>query len=556
MRRKKGLVLLASFAMMAALFSTGFGKAAAAESPDWSAAVAGVLGQYIAADSVPAGSLITGKIPTVGTTDTAWEVKSGSAAADKLTDGRFCTNNTTERVIYDLSPRGYYSGSWAAFTFTLDAATEIDRFLIGSEAGSAQYLTDARVYVSETLETLYEDANKVAEVTGVTLGNYFIRGAVKTGCYVGFTFKNPGGSGAPWYDQIRFGELAVYGVDEPDWTYATEVAKGQCVAADGRLQPGSLIAGLEPTRGINGDEWPLCTWEDTKPLSYITNGTLILTNADNADRVKLNLQAAGVGAQQWAQLTFDMGYMARLTHFLIGSEYGTQQYLKNVRIYVSSSLAELYSEASLVTEVSEGTLGNYYLKGETATGRYVGFTFKNPGGYWTPPWNGLLRIGELAAYGEPVVLSSSGAQLRDPAATDGYALRFGFDVAGTGITYASADPAQAHNYARNLDKAYITVNGEKCKLLDMGAIVSNTANFGEELTKDDVDDKHILNVIAQNLYAVEKKTVRFTAVIAKIPAGKESVTLYAAPYVEYESAAGTKILYGETVSRSVSDLLS
>ena len=548
MRRKKGLVLLASFSMMEALLSTGFGKAAAAESPDWSAATAGVLGQYIAADSVPAGSLIAGKIPTVGTTDTAWEVKSGSAAADKLTDGQFCTT-AAERVIYELWRHDYNSGSWAAFTFTLDAATAIDRFLIGSETGSAQYLTDVRVYVSDTLETLYEDTNKVAEATGVTLGNYFLRGDVKTGRYVGFTFKNPGGYwSAPWYGEIRFGELAVYGVGEPDWTYATEVTKGQCVPADGRLQPGSLIAGLLPTQGLTGEEWP--TYNG--PLSYVTDGALIQTN--NANRAQLNLNPT-VPAGQWAQLTFDVGYAAQLTHFLIGSEYGSGQYLTDVRIYVSGSLSELYSEASLVTEASGVTLGNYYLKGETVTGRYVGFAFKNPGGFWSAPWYGLLRIGELAAYGEPVVLSSGGAQLRDSAATDDYALRFGFDVAGTGITYASADPAQDHNYARNLDKAYITVNGEKCKLLDMGAIVSNTANFGEELTKDDVDGTHILNVVAQNLYAVEEKTVRFTALIVKIPAGKESVTLYAAPYVEYESAAGTKILYGETVSRSVSDLL-
>ena len=149
MHKRKLLAWLLSLTLTVAAASVGFGRAAAAESPDWSAATDGVLGQYIAADSVPAGSLITGEIPTVGTTDTAWEVKSGSAAADKLTDGRFCTNNTTERVIYDLSPRGYYSGSWAAFTFTLDAATEIDRFLIGSEAGSAQYLTDARVRSEE-----------------------------------------------------------------------------------------------------------------------------------------------------------------------------------------------------------------------------------------------------------------------------------------------------------------------------------------------------------------------------------------------------------------------
>mgnify|MGYP004610012243 CR=1 FL=1 len=549
MSGKKGLVWFVSFALMAALLSIGFGGAVAAEGPDWSAAADGVLGQYIAAASVPAGSLIAGKTPTVGTTDTAWEVKSGSAAADKLTDGQFCTG-AADRVLYELWKHDYNSGSWAAFTFTLDAATAIDRFLIGSETGSAQYLTDVRVYVSDTLETLYEDSSKVAEAAGVTLGNYFIRGDVKTGRYVGFAFKNPGGYwSAPWYGEIRFGELAVYGVGEPDWTYATEVTKGQCVPADGRLQPDSRIAGLLPTQGLTGEEWP--TYNG--PLTYVTDGALV--QADNANRAQLNLNPT-VPAGQWAQLTFDMGYAARLTHFLVGSEYGSGQYLTDVRIYVSGSLSELYSETSLVTEASGVTLGNYYLKGETTVGRYVGFAFKNPGGFWSAPWYGLLRIGELAAYGEPAVLTSGGAQLRDPAAADGYALRFGFDVAGTGIVYASADPAQEHNYARDLSAAYITVNGEVCKLLNMGAVVANTADFGEELTKEDVNGRRIKDVVAENLYTVEEKTVRFTAVIVKIPAGKEAVTLYAVPYVEYESAAGTGILYGETISRSVSELLN
>ena len=132
MRKRKLLAWLLSLTLTAAAASVGFGRAAAAESPDWSTAANGVLGQYIAADSVPAGSLIAGKLPTVGTTDTVWEVKSGSAAADKLTDGKFCTT-ASDRVLYELWKHDYNSGSWAAFTFTLDAAAEIDRFLIGSE---------------------------------------------------------------------------------------------------------------------------------------------------------------------------------------------------------------------------------------------------------------------------------------------------------------------------------------------------------------------------------------------------------------------------------------
>ena len=391
MHKRKLLAWLLSLTLTVAAASVGFGRAAAAESPDWSAATDGVLGQYIAADSVPAGSLITGKIPTVGTTDTAWEVKSGSAAADKLTDGQFCTT-AADRVLYELWKHDYTKGSWAAFTFTLDAATEIDRFLIGSEPGQAQYLTDVRVYVSDALETLYEDTNKVAEVTEVTLGNYFIRGTAKTGRYVGFTFLNPCGYwSAPWYGEIRFGELAVYGSTALDWSDATPVTKGYVQAAE-QAESNSRIAGLLPTRGITGEQWTA----DGGELTWLTDGALIQTN--NANRVQLNLNPT-VPAGQWAQLTFDTGAVVRFTHFLIGSEAGKAQYLTDVKVYVSKELAELYSDTSLVAEATGVQLGNYFIRGDETVGQYVGFAFKNPGGFWSAPWYGMLRIGELAAYG-------------------------------------------------------------------------------------------------------------------------------------------------------------
>lgn len=391
MRKRKLLAWLLSLTLTAAAASVGFGRAAAAESPDWSTAANGVLGQYIAADSVPAGSLIAGKLPTVGTTDTVWEVKSGSAAADKLTDGKFCTT-ASDRVLYELRKHDYNSGSWAAFTFTLDAAAEIDRFLIGSEPGQAQYLTDVRVYVSDALETLYENTSKVAEATGVTLGNYFIRGAAKTGRYVGFAFRNPCGYwSAPWYGDIRFGELAVYGSAALDWSDATPVTKGYVQAA-AQAESNSRIAGLLPTRGITGEQWTA----DGGELAWLTDGALIQSN--NANRVQLNLNPA-VPAGQWAQLTFDAGAVVRFTHFLIGSEAGKAQYLTDVKVYVSEELAELYSDTSLVAEAAGVQLGNYFIRGEEAVGQYVGFAFKNPGGFWSAPWYGMLRIGELAAYG-------------------------------------------------------------------------------------------------------------------------------------------------------------
>ena len=400
MQGRKPLAWLLSLTLLVMLFPVGLSHAVAAGDLDWSGATDGSLGQYMAADAVPAGSLLVGKTPAVGTTDTLWEVKSGGPTADKLTDGAFCTNNSTGRVVYELRRQDYNSGSWAPFTFALDESVKLGYFLIGSETGAAQYLTDVRVYVSEELDTLYEDANKVAEATGVSLGNYFIRGEVKTGRYVGFAFRNPCGYwSAPWYGEIRFGELAAYpdpgaGDDtprEPDWTDATVVTKGWVKATDA-LESGSLISGRTPTQGVTEEAWE----PYNSQLSWITDGRLVL--ADNSNRVQLDLNPS-VPAGQWAQLTFDTGVVAQFTHFLIGSEYGAAQYLTNVKIYVSEERATLYSDSHLVAEATGVSLGNYYIRGDVREGQYVGFAFQNPGGFWSAPWYGLLRIGELGAYG-------------------------------------------------------------------------------------------------------------------------------------------------------------
>ena len=553
MQGRKTLAWLLSLTLLVMLFPVGLSHAVAAGDLDWSGATDGSLGQYMAAEAVPAGSLLVGKTPAVGTTDTLWEVKSGGPTADKLTDGAFCTNNSTGRVVYELRRQDYNSGSWAPFTFALDESVKIGYFLIGSETGSAQYLTDVRVYVSEELDTLYEDANKVAEATGVGLGNYFIRGKATIGRYVGFAFRNPCGYwSGPWYGEIRFGELAAYSMPlGPDWEEASAGTQGWYTEAT-ELEPNSRIAGLTPTKGVSGDAWTTYNSQ----LSWITDGNLVL--AGNSNRVQIDLNPS-VPSGQWAQLTFDVGNTHSFTHFFIGSEANAAQYLTKAKIYVSETLADLYSDSHLVVDVSDVSLGNYYVKGEAAVGKYVGFAFQNPGGFWSAPWYGLLRIGELAAYGQELVqevLTNRGAQLRNPDASDAYALRFAFDVTGAGIVYADADPTVNGNYARDLTNARIRVDGEWHTLVDMGVVLTNRSSFGDTLTREDVNNDYTLDVTAQNLFAVEDGSATFTAVVMRIPAGKADVTIYAVPYVEYETAAGTAVLYGTMISRSVNDVLN
>ena len=651
MTTRKLLSLLLSLSLLLTVCSAGMTAAWAAAretAPDWSKATPAVLGEYQPADALPPDSLIAGMIPTKDTNGGIWRVNGGKLAW--LTDGELIKEDNSNRVMLELrfGSSKVEPNDWCNFTFSLGKRATITHFLVGSEVGADQYLKNVRIYVSETLETLYDAENRIVEASGVTAGNYLCRGAAAVGAYVGFSFLYPG-AGAPWYGQIRLGELAVYGTpetrleamqrcvtgatvtelttppaeksiiegktpvnavqlfnrnataatdgkfqgldapiqavlgedgrtrnyndahpeygiltdsetsrtvyytsadyldliyymgakstvesfaigstaedtgitkaeadkllqdtddgvdasalteylrnhmseyvrlhkaalyvgnspdlmqeenrvaayeycptDKPaknsgaltplaglytldtpatgryigfriycgdpisgntagkwgwhnqvrigelavygtagdptedlDWAQATATVKGSYLPALG-VAKNSLLSGRLPTQGTDRKSWKVIEGS----LSLITDGQLILP--DDSNRLVVDMRNGVVPAGEWAQFTFDSGVIADFTHFLIGSEAGVHQRLKEVRIYVSATSDGLYDDANLVAEAADVAYGNYFLRGDTHSGRYVGFAFRNPGKDTEPHWYGQIRLGELAAYG-------------------------------------------------------------------------------------------------------------------------------------------------------------
>ncbi len=391
-----------------------YGEAGQASPPalDWSGATAATKGQYMAATEVPTGSLIAGKLPTKDTLTTGWSPMADSEPLSCLTDGQFVDANNNGRVTLELrfGASKVEENDWANMTFDMGEVYNVTHALIGSEYGSPQYLKNARMYVSESLDTLYTTDSLVMEGANITMGNYFIKGEAKQGRYVGLSFLYPGAN-APWYGQMRIGELAVYGDTvtippdpgpgpgpdpgpnpTPDWQDAT---KGQYMAAT-EVPTGSLIAGKLPTKDTLTTGFALVAGGGE--LSYLTDGQFV--DADNNGRavIELRFGTSKVEPGEWANMTFKLDGLYNVTHALIGSEYGSPQYLKNVRLYVSERLDSLYTADSLVMEGADIDLGNYFIKGEAKQGRYVGLSFLYPGA--DAPWYGHMRIGELAVYGD------------------------------------------------------------------------------------------------------------------------------------------------------------
>ena len=178
---------------------------------------------------------------------------------------------------------------------------------------------------------------------------------------------------------------------EAEWVAAT---LGEYQPTD-TLPPDSLIAGLIPTQGTTGDAWK--PYNKTQ-LAWLTDGELD-DNGEKAAQIHLGWSGQIVEIGDWCNMTFRLAKRATITHFLIGSQAAADQYLKNVRIYVSESLDTLYDEQNRVVEAADVTAGNYLCRGAETIGTYIGFSFLYPGP--KHPWWGAIRIGELAAYGTP-----------------------------------------------------------------------------------------------------------------------------------------------------------
>ena len=255
----------------------------------------------------------------------------------------------------------------------------------------------------------------------------------------------------------------------------------------------------------------------------------------------------------WARLVFTLDTLSDIERItLTSSAEGSSFYLYSGAVYVSDTKEELFLKKNQVVAYSYGQ-GNAarsytYALAQAARGAYVGFTVRTDGDGW---WY-CARIAELNVYGtasdNPLV--SIGAQLRNPKATDRYALRFKFGVANQGIAYANREVS----YAANISGATVVVNGENRTVVELGAVVSNDPAAANGLTLDMLS-KRTLKVVAENLYEVEDGMAQYTAVITKIPADKTGTNLYAVPYVTYETDDGTATVYGELLTRTVAQFL-
>ena len=133
----------------------------------------------------------------------------------------------------------------------------------------------------------------------------------------------------------------------------------------------------------------------------------------------------------------------------------------------------------------------------------------------------------------------------------GNGLAFRFELSAKGVS-ATAD-AKA-----DLTNATVNQLGTDCKLVAMGAVLTNDVLIGENedyLTLDGVDDHTVINISAVYLQEVDEDGCAFATRIINIPTTHLERTIYARPYYTIEVDSEQVTVYGNIDSASCAEYM-
>lgn len=367
------------------------------------AASAQEIGSSAHAAMLPVGdNLLVGIKPLVYNAAKAVAVTSGKAVTEKdllakvqaeylkATDG-LMTGLNVNGDSYKMSyPQ--YDGRGAARVqvyYDIKKSMPIQQILLAVSGADkpASRLNGYKLYLSDRLDTLFDEASCVADRNDNGLNLAVVHSVDKTARYFGFEIQTGE------YDQVRLAEIGLY---------TAPVAAGQVPAIKDvastatvvkkPLTAVNLLAGKQPLNTAGSNSW-----------DKATDG--ILPGVADADGGKT---AVTVTPDSWTQITYDLGKIYDLDSVLVGNslEESTLYRLRWGKVYVSDTLDNLYDAANLAVDYTAVNKQAFTIALDGVVGRYVGFSF-----YALPAngkygereyadWNGHIRIGELGVYGE------------------------------------------------------------------------------------------------------------------------------------------------------------
>lgn len=500
-------------------------------------------------------------------------------------------NDAGEEVAYIPGTETVINGTtgWSKIRFELDSEVSIDSFLVmGSLADDDKskfntYSTCMRnrtiayyrIYVSDSKDDLFNDDKMVVDCNNlgsnapdgsqVTPGaseafcNYL--NAPATGRFIGLLAT----TGA--YNWARVGEFHVYGKPVADVKTWNDCSSSEITVP---TVEDNLLAGVyknvtayEQHYLKAGQDDELAEWNPWGVAAHFDNvfdGKVWAGSSNTQDDAN----------SKWTPVVYDAD--ANLTKypnyiwldFDLGVQYNIDTFLHAAADRGANTVDFFVTDKSVAELVESKAEPNVHMIGETAgqkgiatwkklnepaQGSHVIVRLKgnfNAGNYQM--WVSELAVSGTAA--SPLDYNGAAKRLEDSG------LRFSFDVAVKGAAYENGNPQESNNYSRDISKATVTVDGTSYPVEKFGAIVSiKKAGWEADLASVEAveeNNRYTKVVEANNLYAVQRDYVTYTAVVTDIPAAAKDREIHARPYVAYKATDGSiQYIYGKIESSSV-----
>ena len=376
---------------------------------DWTNMEAGItvseLGVYYDPSINARASLIAGKEPVaVTTTQTDATNQAQVTGLTEIENGANLTDGSAETgslylpgcYPFDYNANPHKCGQ-VRFYFDMGASYTVDQIDLTSAGPQHSYVYEGTVYVADSAESLFADANAAASFHKGYNGNTektLTLSAYKTGRYVGFALYSPAAYQTNWDNfwsgRVVLEEIGVYG-EEPVSSLLT--GKQPILASTTRTdaQTQGQVSGLTE---LEGDGAGL-TDNNTS-----SGASLYLPGCSPFD---YNAHAHQTGD---VRVYFDLGETYRLNKAGIVSLADVQKYyIYRGSIYVGNRADTLFTEDNRAASFNYGYNGasKELAVDMNATGRYVGFSLYAPAAWetnWDNFWSGRVQIGELSVYGE------------------------------------------------------------------------------------------------------------------------------------------------------------
>lgn len=310
-------------------------------------------------------------------------------------------------------------------SYLLPSTQTIDRILVagsigdstafGSDGVDNQHMKAYKVYISDSQNTLWNDANCVLSyVNPITASGEGICQLIQlttpaTGRYVGFELS----AGA--YGEVRVSELGVYAA-QPATTAIKEY--------DYRKLPTdkNLLTGLAP-KGTTASVGFIASYEGTDGLLCRVNVPQSFTN---------QMGVSGMSATTPAAFYYDLGAETTLDRLLFGnngSDGGSTYMEPYYQIFAGDDPETLFSGTPLVdNQDAKSAQAFLHTLAQPVTARYVGYRI---GGV-----SGAGRIADLGVYAADTAALATHGTLTDP----GTDLLAGLTAAASGTEYTYTLP--------------------------------------------------------------------------------------------------------------------